>query len=108
MVEASVQITNTGRVAGAEVPQLYVEFDGKQNAGVEFPVRQLRGFDKVLLQPGQTKTVTFQLTRRDVSYWNVVKQKWEIPAGGVGVQVGSSSRQIHATAWVSGGHGYGS
>jgi beta-glucosidase len=59
-----------------------------------FPPKQLRGFQKVLLQPGETKQVTFELTRRDLSYWDTVRQNWVIPGPAVGVLVGSSSRAI--------------
>jgi len=85
-------ITNTGKVAGAEVSQLYVNYG---STTIEFPERVLRGFEKVFLQPGESKTVTFELTRRDLSYWNVVTQNWEIPSGGLGVSIGQSSRKFH-------------
>jgi len=69
----------------------------------EFPERVLRGFEKVFLQPGESKTVTFKLTRRDLSYWDVTKQNWVIPSGGLGFSIGQSSRIFH----LRGNLGYG-
>ncbi|KAG0137433.1 glycoside hydrolase family 3 protein [Tuber indicum] len=86
-------LKNTGKVAGAEVSQLYVNYGSKDT--VEFPERVLRGFEKVFLEPGESKTVTFKLTRRDLSYWDVTKQNWVIPSGGLGVCIGQSSRKFH-------------
>ena len=68
---ASVNCTicNSGAVAAAEVVQLYV---GIPNS----PARQLRGFKKVMVQPGETVSVGFELTRKDLSIWDVVSQNW--------------------------------
>lgn len=90
--EISMTLKNTGKVAGAEVAQLYIQF---QNKSIDFPVRVLRGFEKVFLQPRESKRVTFKLTRRDLSYWNTDIQNWEIPSGGIGVAIGQSSRKLH-------------
>jgi beta-glucosidase len=67
---------------------------------VAFPPKQLRGFEKVFLQPGESKCVTFPLTRRDLSYWDVTIQNWVIPRPGIGVNVGSSSRKIKAQGYI--------
>lgn len=80
-------ITNTGEMAGVDVPQLYV---GIPNA----PARQLRGFESVALKPNESTTVTFPLTRRDLSIWNVVAQQWELQSGDYCLWVGASSRDI--------------
>jgi beta-glucosidase len=58
------------------------------------PVRQLRGFEKIYLEPGQEETVCFELMRRDLSYWDVVSQQWLIPTGSFGFDVGFSSRDL--------------
>ncbi|KAA1473309.1 hypothetical protein DENSPDRAFT_866018 [Dentipellis sp. KUC8613] len=87
-------VTNTGRVAGHEVSQLYLGFP---DAGKSEPVRVLRGFARTYLKPGQTEIVHLKLRRKDVSVWDVVKQKWVVPGGAFKVEVGSSSRQIHLT-----------
>ncbi|CAJ2509729.1 Uu.00g056290.m01.CDS01 [Anthostomella pinea] len=81
------EITNTGSVAGAEVAQLFL---GIPNS----PPQQLRGFEKVLLSPGESATVRFDLTRRDFSVWDVVAQGWTVQDGGYDVRVGASSRDI--------------
>lgn len=82
-------ITNVGEVVGAEVAQLYLGIPGE---GV--PVRQLRGFDKPLINATQTAGVEFELTRRDLSVWDVVEQKWRMQRGDYGVYVGGSSRDL--------------
>ena len=87
----SVIVENTGEVAGAEVAQLYL---GLPDSAPTTPPKQLRGFQKLNLQPGEAGTVTFELTRRDLSYWNVQTQKWVVPSGTFTVYVGSSSRDI--------------
>ncbi|KAG9193567.1 beta-glucosidase [Alternaria panax] len=73
----STSITNTGRVAGAEVAQLYVEFP----AAADEPTSQLRGFQKVSIKSGQTEKVRLQLRRRDLSVWDVVAQEWAVVKG---------------------------
>jgi beta-glucosidase len=90
IVTITAKITNTGKVAGAEVAQLYLSLPEAGNA----PVRQLRGFDKVLLEPGETKTVRFSVQRRDLSVWDTEQQEWKIVGGNVGVFLGRSSRDF--------------
>ncbi|EON66750.1 hypothetical protein W97_05996 [Coniosporium apollinis CBS 100218] len=86
----TASVTNTGNVAAAEVAQLYV---GIPSAGQ--PVRQLRGFEKVLVHPNQTAHVEFELRRRDLSVWDVVAQQWRLELGAeYHVYVGSSSRDL--------------
>lgn len=87
LVTVRAEVKNTGRVAAAEVAQLYVGIPGG-------PVRQLRGFDKVQIQPGKTESVTFQLLRRDLSSWDVDAQKWALQSGQYKIYVGSSSRNL--------------
>ena len=89
LVAVTATVENTGGAAGAEVAQLYL---GIPEAGE--PARQLRGFDRVPLEPGESRTVRFGLTRRDLSFWDVVAQQWRIPAGEFGVFVGASSRDF--------------
>ncbi|KXJ96246.1 glucosidase [Microdochium bolleyi] len=84
-------VTNTGAVQGAEVAQLYITLP---SSAPSTPVRQLRGFDKLPLAPGQSGTATFVLTRRDLSYWDVASKKWVMPAGTFGISVGASSRNL--------------
>ncbi|POR33362.1 Beta-glucosidase cel3A [Tolypocladium paradoxum] len=87
-VEATV--TNSGAVAGEEVAQLYLGIPGG-------PPKQLRGFEKVPLRPGESATVRFRLTRRDLSVWDVGRQRWVVQKGAYGVYVGASSRDIRLT-----------
>lgn len=83
----TADLSNTGDREGKEVAQLYIGIpDG--------PARQLRGFEKKNLLPGETTTVRFGLTRRDLSIWDVVAQKWKLQTGNYSVYVGSSSRRL--------------
>ena len=94
-------LTNTGDVSGAEVSQLYVSY---AKDSVDFPVRVLRGFEKLFLEPGQSCTVTHTLTRRDLSFWNTQTGNWEIPDGGISIAVGSSSRMLPLQGELSYGY----
>jgi beta-glucosidase len=90
---ANVTVSNTGSIPGATVAQLYLSFPkGSTPSGT--PVQVLRGFDKVTVNPGRSTTVMFELTRKDVSYWDVVKQDWKVPSGSFNISVGFSSRDI--------------
>lgn len=86
----SATLSNTGSVAGATVPQLYLSYPEEADA----PVRSLRGLEKVALDAGASATLDFPLSRRDLSYWNTVTQAWTHPAGAVRVYVGFSSRDL--------------
>ncbi|RAK94911.1 putative beta-glucosidase D [Aspergillus ibericus CBS 121593] len=86
----SVTINNTGSLSGAEIPQLYLSFPDSADQ----PLRQLRGFERVELATGEQKTATFNLRRREISYWNVVEQQWVVAAGEYKVYVGASSRDF--------------
>jgi beta-glucosidase len=96
----STSVTNTGKVAGAAVPQLYLGLPQPANEDVT-PVKVLRGFEKVFLQPGESKTVEFPLMRRDISYWDVDQQTWVIGDGDVRVYAGFSSRDVKAQTLFS-------
>jgi beta-glucosidase len=86
-VTVSATVTNTGTVAGSDVAQLYL--DDPASSGE--PPRQLKGFQKVTLQPGQSTTVHFTLDGQDLSYWNDAADGWVLPDGHFGVEVGDSS-----------------
>ncbi len=90
-VQVAGEIANTGRRAGAEVVQLYV---GDDHAPVARPPRELKGFARVELQPGETKPVTFTLSRRDFSYYDVKAQAWTAAPGRFEISLGASSRDL--------------
>ncbi|KAI9927556.1 hypothetical protein ASPWEDRAFT_176038 [Aspergillus wentii DTO 134E9] len=90
----TAKVSNTGSVDGFAIPQLYVQFPTSTPAGT--PPSQLRGFDKIWIAAGETQTVTFDLMRRDVSYWDVVAQDWRIPSGSFTFKAGFSSRDFRA------------
>lgn len=94
LATVSVTVQNTGSVYGQEVAQLYL---GIPNG----PVRQLRGFEKVSIDPSQTKTAQFNLTRRDLSVWDTTAQQWLLQEGTYNVYVGSSSRDLPLTSTLS-------
>ncbi len=87
----SVDITNTGKVFGKEVVQLYVQ-DLTQTA--IRPVKELRQFEKVALQPGETQTVSFTLTKRDFAYYHTGISDWYVPTGQYRILIAKSSRDI--------------
>jgi beta-glucosidase len=86
-VTVSATVTNTGQVAGSDVAQLYL---GDPGAAGE-PPRQLKGFQKVTLQPGQSTTVRFSLNGHDLSYWDAKANGWVVPGGQYQVYLGDSS-----------------
>ena len=88
-VTVSAEVTNTGKAAGAAVVQLYVASGQAQR-----PVRELQGFAKVDLAPGETKTVTMDLTTRSLSYYEPALDDWYAPAGTYTLELGWSSRDL--------------
>jgi beta-glucosidase len=85
--EITFTVTNIGKVSGSEVPQLYLGFP----AEAEEPPKVLRGFERVYLDAGQSKQVTLVLTQKDISYWNVVNQKWTVAPGTYTVWISTSA-----------------
>ena len=94
-VDVSFDVTNTGSVAGAEVAQLYVS---DPSAQVDRPERELKGFAKVRLGPGETKNVNLSLDSRAFSYWDEPAKKWIIDPGKFVIRVGDSSENTPLTA----------
>lgn len=88
LVSVTADIQNTGNVSGAEVAQLYLEVPEADRP------RVLRGFDKPSLNATQTATVSFDLTRRDLSVWDTTAQKWSLLRGTYSIFVGASSRDV--------------
>jgi len=94
-VAVSFDVTNTGRAAGAEVAQLYVS---DPSAKTDRPERELKGFAKVRLDPGQTQHVSLNLDARAFSYWSEAKHDWTIDPGKFVIRVGDSSENTPLSA----------
>ncbi|MFE4724851.1 family 78 glycoside hydrolase catalytic domain [Microbacterium sp. NPDC056736] len=90
-----VTVRNTGAVAGADVVQVYVS---PADSPVHRPVRELAAFQKVLLEPGEARTLELSLERRAFAYWDTVKDRWRVQPGTYGVELGRSSAHITASA----------
>lgn len=93
----SVKVKNVGDRAGKEIVQLYVADD---KSTVIRPVKELKGFEKVELAPGEEKTVTFTLDKRSFAYYNVDIKDWHVETGSFTVMVGGSSRDLPLCAKV--------
>ncbi len=94
-ISLSFDVTNSGSVAGAEVAELYVS---DPSAKVDRPERELKGFAKVRLAPGETKHVTLSLEARAFSYWDESAHKWTIDPGKFVIRVGDSSENTPLSA----------
>ncbi|EJF66578.1 beta-glucosidase [Dichomitus squalens LYAD-421 SS1] len=97
VVNVSFTVTNTGSKAGTEVVQLYTSPPASANQAPN----NLKGFDAVFLNPGESKTVTLQLSRYDFSVWDVVSQSWQIATGETGISVGASSRDLRLKSSIT-------
>jgi len=95
----TVDVTNTGSVPGKEIVQLYVGAAYKDSWVIRAE-KELKGFQKVLLQPGETKTVTFALDKSAFAYYNTGLHDWHVMTGPYRIQIGRSSRDIALTAQV--------
>ena len=91
-------VTNTGKTAGAEVVQVYVH-DAK--AAVKRPEKELKGFEKVMLKPGESKVVTLMLDADAFKYYDEAKKQWVLEPGQFEVQVGSASDNIRQRAGLT-------
>jgi beta-glucosidase len=103
-VRATVEVTNTGRRAGSDVVQLYV----RDPATTGEPPTQLKAFQKVDLEPGQTRRVTFDVPASDFRTWNETTQNWQVADGSYGLLVGDSSQDLPARGSVRVVRSYGS
>lgn len=97
-LKVTVTATNTGARAGKTVVQLYV---GDPESTVLRPVRELKGFEKVELQPGESKDVTFLLDKRAFAYWNEELHDWHVETGEFVIELGQSSRAIDVRGTVT-------
>ena len=94
-VEVSFNVTNTGQRVGAEVAELYV---GQRHPRLLRPLKELKGFQKVLLQPGQTRRVTIELNGRSLAYYNPNRNTWVVDADVFNIGVGAASDDIRLNA----------
>jgi beta-glucosidase len=85
----SFSVTNTGQRPGAEVAQLYLDFPSLPDG--DEPPRQLKGFRKVMLQPGESKTINLPLDPRAFSFWSESLHTWQIAPGKFHLMVGDAS-----------------
>jgi beta-glucosidase len=94
----TVTVSNIGPVAGAEVVQVYVR---DVEASVARPVRELKGFAKVALEPGESRQVTVDLDQRAFSFWSELLGKWVVEAGEFSIEVGRHSRDLPLTRTIA-------
>ena len=92
-VKVSIDVTNSGKVAGKEVVQLYI---GDEEAYLDRPVKELKGFRKVHLEPGETKTVEFVIEPDMLKFFDDAKHEWVLEKGKFTAYVGSSSQDIRS------------
>ncbi len=91
-VVASFDIKNTGKLDGSEIAQLYVR---DVESSVERPVKELKGFAKVSLKPGETKNIEITLNKNAFEFFNPKTESWTLEPGAFEIIVGSSSKDIH-------------
>ncbi|MCQ2325443.1 MAG: fibronectin type III-like domain-contianing protein, partial [Paludibacteraceae bacterium] len=87
----NLTVANSGETAGAEVIQVYV---GENKPTVARPVKELKAFEKVYLEPGESKTITIALDPKDWGYWDEAKHQFVTNPGKYTIYVGTSSRKI--------------
>jgi beta-glucosidase len=97
-VTVDFEVVNTGTRAGAEVAQVYV---GEVNPGLPRPVKELKGFEKVWLKPGESTKVSVTLDKQAFAYYDVGSKRWNIKPGNFLISVGSSSRLIRFSQQVT-------
>ncbi|MEO5587918.1 MAG: beta-glucosidase BglX [Novosphingobium sp.] len=99
-VTVAATVTNSGQRAGDEVVQLYIH---QRSGRASRPVRELKGFERITLKPGESRTVSFELDEQSVRYWNAAERGWVIDPGTFDVWVGNSSNaKAHGTFVVGG------
>jgi len=92
-VTVSTTVQNTGKREGSEIIQLYIT---DQKSSLPRPVKELKGFEKISLKPGEVKTVSFTLDKSALSYFDDKKHEWVAEPGTFKALIGSSSRDIRA------------
>ncbi|MFA5786125.1 MAG: glycoside hydrolase family 3 C-terminal domain-containing protein [Actinomycetota bacterium] len=102
VAKVSVEVTNTGKRTGAEVAQLYLGLPSPSSS-VPQPPKQLKGFDKLVLAPGETKEASFLVDERAFSYWDTKSYRWVVAPGCYQAMAGGSSRDLPLKATISRG-----
>ncbi|MBA0885501.1 glycoside hydrolase family 3 C-terminal domain-containing protein [Flavobacterium undicola] len=97
-ITVSVDIKNTGKVDGKEVVQLYMS---KSDSKITRAAQELKGFQKVLVTAGNSKTVTIQVPAKELAYYNVKAKKWTVEPGNYTLKLGNSSRDIQKEVIVT-------
>ncbi len=97
-ITVSVDVTNTGTRAGEEVVQLYVQHAGSK---VPRPIIELRGYQRIALKPGETRTVALPLRADDLSYWDTSAHRWAVEPGTVRLRLGASSADLRVERIVT-------
>ncbi len=90
-VDITFKVTNTGKVDGAEVAQLYVS---DIESSIHRPLQELKGFKKVFIEAGNSETITITLDKRSFAYYNIEAKDWTVESGDFEILVGASSRDI--------------
>ena len=98
VVKVTFNLTNKGGMTADEVVQLYV---ARPEATVEWPAKELKAFDRVTLAAGETKTVTLEIPVKDLRYWNVEKNAWDLEHGKLVLLLGAASDDIRQQAEVT-------
>ena len=91
-LSVSVKVKNTGTVAGKETVQLYI---GDEKSSLLRPQKELKGFRKISLQPGEEKDVTFTVTPEDLQFFDDSRHEWVVEPGKFKAYVSSSSADVH-------------
>jgi beta-glucosidase len=97
-VKVTFQLENEGSMPADEVVQLYVS---RPESKVEWPAKELKAFQRVSLNAGETKTVTLEIPMKDLRYWNEETNAWDLEHGKLLLQLGSASDDIRETAEVT-------
>lgn len=97
-ITVTVPVTNTGKAAGKEIVQLYIQ---DEKSSLPRPVKELKGFRKVSLAPGETKDVSFTITPGELKFFDDAKHEWIAEPGKFKALIGASSADIRSTAQFS-------
>ena len=98
MIRISFELKNTGTVAGAETAQLYAGLPG---SSIDRAIRELKGFSKVYLEPGESRRIEIEVPVSKLAYWNETQNGWAVEPGKYRFEIGTSSRDIRQTVSVS-------